>query len=57
LTDITGKPDDPAKSSTTNNMAHLKLSKKYLHTYTESEAMDTFYEKYPDKPGPLPNWH
>jgi hypothetical protein len=23
---------------------------------SESEAMDTFHEKYPNKPGPLSNW-
>jgi hypothetical protein len=24
--------------------------------HSETEAVDTFDEKYPDKPGPLPNW-
>jgi hypothetical protein len=24
--------------------------------HSESQARDTFYEKYPDKPGPLSNW-
>jgi hypothetical protein len=24
--------------------------------HSKSEAMDTFHEKYPDKPGPLSNW-
>jgi hypothetical protein len=33
--DIAGKPDNPVKSSTINDMAHSKVSKKYLHIHTK----------------------
>jgi hypothetical protein len=33
--DTTGKPNDPVKSSTINDIVHLKLSKRYPYIHTE----------------------